>query len=91
MIEDIEKLLDQKVRPLFANHGGGIEVVCLEDGILKVKMLGACSQCMSASADVEEIVTREVKAQFPEVKEVVLVTGVSEDLLAAAREFLRGK
>lgn len=91
MMSEIEILLDQKVRPLFANHGGGIQVVSLEDGILKVKMLGACSQCASASLDVEEIVTKEVQAAFPKIKEVILVTGVSEDLLAAAREFLSGK
>ncbi len=91
MMSEIEILLDQKVRPLFANHGGGIQVVSLEDGILKVKMLGACSQCAAASSDVEEIVTKEVKAAFPQITEVVLVTGVSEDLLAAAREILSGK
>ena len=91
MIAEIEILLDQKVRPLFANHGGGIQIVSLEEGILKVKMLGACSQCAAASSEVEEIVTKEVKEAFPEIKDVVLVTGVSEDLIAAAREFLRGK
>ncbi len=91
MMSEIEILLDQKVRPLFANHGGGIQVVSLEDGILKVKMLGACSQCAAASSDVEDIVTKEVMEAFPEVKEVVLVTGVSENLIAAAKEFLRGK
>ncbi|MGL5256959.1 MAG: NifU family protein [Proteocatella sp.] len=91
MITEVEALLDKKVRPLFANHGGGIQVVSLDKGILKVKMIGACSQCMSASADVEEIVEKEIKTEFPDIKEVVLVTGVSENLLASAREFLRGK
>ena len=91
MISDIEILLDEKVRPLFANHGGGIQIVSLEGNILKVKMLGACSQCAAASSDVEDIVTKEVTQAFPEIKEVVLVTGVSEDLLAEARRILRGK
>jgi len=91
MISAVEKILDMKVRPLFANHGGGIKVVSLEEGVLKVKMLGACSQCASASADVEEIVTKEIKSELPDIREVVLVSGVSEDLITAAREFLRGR
>ncbi|MGB5822618.1 MAG: NifU family protein [Proteocatella sp.] len=91
MREAIERLLDEKVRPLFSNHGGGIEIAGIEGGTLKVKMLGQCSSCMSASSDVEDIVTKEVKAKFPQIKEVVLVTGVSEDLIAMARELLNGR
>lgn len=90
MREAVEALLDEKVRPLFAKHGGGIEIAGIEDDVLKVKMTGQCSSCMSASEDVEDIVTKEVLEKFPQIKSVVLVTGVSEDLLAMAGEFLKG-
>lgn len=91
MRADIEKLLDEKVRPLFKNHGGGIEILSIEEDILKVKMIGQCSNCMSASGEVQDIVSKEIKDSFPQIKEVVLIEGVSEDLLAMARELLNGR
>ena len=88
-ISKIEKVLDERVRPNLAQHGGDIEIEKLEDGDLHVRMHGQCSGCPSAELTLENLVNTELKEAFPELKDVVLVTGVSDDLIAQARQIMR--
>ena len=44
----IEEVLDTKVRPEMASHGGGITVDHLENKVLYVKLQGQCAGCMTA-------------------------------------------
>ena len=88
-IENVEKLLEEQVRPSLALHSGDIQVVELTDGILKVRLLGQCSGCPSAALTMEELVNGELKEVFPQLKKAVLVTGVSDDLIAQARELMK--
>lgn len=88
-IEDVEKVLDEKVRPDLALHGGDIQIMELTENILKVRMLGHCSGCPSAELTMENLVDTALKEAFPQLKQVALVTGVSDSLLAQAKEMLR--
>lgn len=87
--EDVEKVLDEKVRPGLALHGGNIAIEKLEAGVLYVRLLGNCAGCLSADTTMTELVETELKAAFPELKEVSLITGVSDELIAQAREILK--
>ena len=86
--ERVERLLDEKLRPNMAAHGGGVEVISLEEGILKFRSTGPCAHCPSAILETEELFAQTVKAARPEIQEVRLVNGVGDDLLAAAREIM---
>ena len=88
-VNNIEKVLDERVRPSLAQHGGDIQIEKLEDGVLHVRMHGQCSGCPSAELTLEELVSTELKDAFPELKQVALVTGVSEDLIEYARRIMR--
>ena len=88
-ISKIEEVLDERVRPNLAQHGGDIEIENLEDGVLHVRMHGQCSGCPSAELTLENLVNTELKEAFPELQDVVLVTGVSDDLIAQARQIMR--
>lgn len=88
-VENVERLLEEQVRPSLALHSGDIQVVELADGILKVRFLGQCSGCPSASLTMEELVDAQLKEAFPELKQAVLVTGVSDELIAQARELMK--
>ena len=89
LAERIEAVLDEKVRPYLGGHGGGVELVELEDGVLRVCLLGQCSGCPSATITTEQIIQEEVCAAVPQVKQVVLVQGVSDDLIAQARAMMK--
>ena len=81
--ERIEQVLAGRVRPYLHGHGGEVE-----DGVLKVRLLGQCSGCPSAAITTEQLIQEEVCAAVPEVKQVVLIQEVSRDLLDQARAIL---
>ena len=89
MMKEIEKVIEEKVLPYLQNHGGGVELLGLEDGVLKVRLLGQCSGCPSATITTDQIIQEEVCAAVPQVKQVVLVQGVSDDLIAQARAMMK--
>ncbi|QAT49477.1 NifU family protein [Caproiciproducens sp. NJN-50] len=88
ILDRIESVLDSRVRPALSEHCGGVEILEYQDGILKIRMLGQCSDCPSAAITNEELIEKEVREALPEVRRVCLVTGVSENLLSTARFLL---
>ena len=89
MLERIEKVLDEKVRPALKNHDGDIKVVRVGDGVLCCRMLGQCSNWPSAVVTAEELVAPPVLEAIPEIRQVVLDTTVSDELWQDAMELLR--
>ncbi len=88
MREEIERVLDEKVRPALRLHGGDIEVLDFADGVLHFRFLGHCSGCPSAFLTTEQLVREEVCAALPQVRDVVLEQRVSQSLLDQARAIL---
>jgi len=91
LLKDIEKVLDEKVRPALSFHGGNIKVMSLEDGILHVRMTGECSRCPSVDLTMESLVNTELKEVFPELIHVMLEKGVSSELISEARNLLKSR
>ena len=88
MIKKIEHVLDQYVRPKLSEHNGDVKTLSFEDGVLEIKLEGQCSNCPSAKYTVEGIIEKEIKEHVSEVEKVVLIEGVSDDLLAFAKKIL---
>jgi Fe-S cluster biogenesis protein NfuA len=72
MREKIEEVLNQ-IRPNLVRDGGNVELVDASDGIVKVRLTGACGGCPMASMTLKHGVERVLKERVPEVKEVVAV------------------
>lgn len=89
MINKIEAVIKEKVRPALNAHGGDVEVLSFEDGICRIRLLGQCSGCPSAMATNEELIGKEVMDALPEVKDVVLVQETSPELIDLAHRILR--
>lgn len=71
--DDVEKAL-AKVRPYLQADGGDVELVeVTEDGIVKVKLKGACGSCPMALMTLKMGIERYLKKEIPEVTEVVAV------------------
>lgn len=88
-LEDkIIKVLEENVNPILEQHFGAAELTSLDDGIVYVKMTGACSSCPSAQSTVEDIVKAEILDKVPEIEDVRLDTSVSEELLDMAKKIL---
>ncbi|MBR3398122.1 MAG: NifU family protein [Lachnospiraceae bacterium] len=85
----IEKVIEVSVRPQMGEHQGDIEIVEIKDDILKVRFLGRCSNCPAANMTLESLVCSAIAEEIPEIKDVILVSGVSEDLLSVAKDMLK--
>ncbi|MGB8706495.1 MAG: NifU family protein [Dehalococcoidia bacterium] len=72
MREKVEAVLNQ-IRPSLARDGGDVELIDATDGIVKVRLAGACGGCPMASMTLKHGVERVLKERVPEVKEVVAV------------------
>jgi len=72
MKEKIEAALEQ-IRPALQADGGDVELVGVEDGVVSVKLTGACDGCPMATMTLKTGIERILKGQVPEVKEVVAV------------------
>jgi len=72
MKEKVEEALN-KVRPSLVADGGNVELVDVEDGIVKVKLTGACAGCPMSQMTLKMGIERFLKKEIPEVKEVVSV------------------
>ena len=68
IIEEIERL-----KPYLQNDGGNIEFVKFEDGIVYVKLTGACAACSLIDVTLKEGIEEILTSEIPEVKEVVKV------------------
>jgi Fe-S cluster biogenesis protein NfuA len=70
MREQVEQALD-KIRPALQRDGGDIELVEVEEnGIVKVRLTGACGGCPMSQMTLKQGVERIVKQLVPEVKAV---------------------
>ena len=72
MREKVEAVLNQ-IRPNLVRDGGNVELVDATDGIVKVRLTGACGGCPMASMTLKHGVEKVLKERVPEVKEVVAV------------------
>ncbi|HLV31018.1 MAG TPA: NifU family protein [Chitinispirillaceae bacterium] len=70
MKEQVQEIINE-IRPNLQADGGDIELVDVtEDGIVKVRLRGACSGCPGAAMTLKMGVERVLKARIPEVKSV---------------------
>ena len=72
MKEKVEAAL-AKVRPMLLADGGDVQLVDVADGVVKVKLTGACGGCPMAPMTLKGGIERALKEEVPEVKEVVAV------------------
>lgn len=70
MFDKVQEVLD-KIRPRLQADGGDVELLSVEDGVVKVRLTGACGGCPMATMTLKQGIERVLKSEIPEVKEVV--------------------
>ena len=75
MLKDkVEEVLG-KVRPFLQRDGGDVELVEVgDDGIVKVRLKGACAGCPGATMTLKNAIEETLKKEIPEVKSVEQVS-----------------
>lgn len=67
--EQVVEVLD-KLRPFLLRDGGDVELVDIEDGIVKLRLLGACGSCPSSTITLKAGIERALLEEVPGVIEV---------------------
>ncbi len=70
MKAEVEKVL-AKIRPQLQADGGDVQLVDVQDGIVKVRLTGACGGCPMSKMTLEGGIERILKNELPQVKKVV--------------------
>ncbi len=61
----------ERVRPGLMSDGGNVELVDVtDDGIVKVKLVGACGGCPMSQMTLKMFIEKVVKENVPEIKSV---------------------
>ena len=72
MKEKVEAALAQ-IRPALQADGGDVELVGVDEGVVSLRLTGACDGCPMAAMTLKMGIERILTEQVPEVKEVVAV------------------
>jgi Fe-S cluster biogenesis protein NfuA len=72
MKEEIEEVMKQ-IRPALEADGGNVELVNVNDGVVQVKLTGACGSCPMSTFTLKMGIERILKEKVPGVKEVIAV------------------
>jgi Fe-S cluster biogenesis protein NfuA len=72
MKDKVEEVLN-KIRPSLIADGGNVELVDVKDGIVSLKLTGACAGCPMSTLTLKNGIERILKEELSDVKEVVSV------------------
>ena len=74
MRHKIQKVIDEKINPMVADHGGRIDLVDYANKTAFIRMSGGCQGCSSSKLTLKQGVERELFAALPRIQRVVDVT-----------------
>jgi len=72
MREKVEAALS-RIRPALQADGGDVELVDVSEGVVTLRLTGACDGCPMSTMTLRAGIERVLKEQVPEVSEVVAV------------------
>jgi len=72
-IEDKIKEVIDNLRPYLISDGGNVEYVKYEDGIVYIKMQGACANCGLVDVTIKDGIEAVLMDEIPEIKGVINV------------------
>lgn len=74
LYERVNDLFEQQVNPMVARHGGRVELIDVQDGVVLLRMGGGCQGCGMASVTLRQGIEGILMEHIPEVKGIVDVT-----------------
>ena len=90
-LNEIESFIEKNIRPYLISHGGDVEIVSFNNNMLRVKLMGQCMTCPASADTFEESIKNVLLSEFKELKDVILVNDVPDDMLDMALKILNHK
>ena len=70
MRERVEVVLDE-IRPMLKADGGDVELIDVSNGVVKVRLQGACAGCPMSQMTLRNGIERVLKEKIPEIQSVI--------------------
>jgi len=71
MEDEVRKVIEEDIKPMLKMHGGDIELIDVTDeGVVKVKLTGACAGCPMSQMTILGVVQQSLMNRIPKVKGV---------------------
>jgi Fe-S cluster biogenesis protein NfuA len=67
----IRQILDDEIRPAIAMDGGDVELVGFDNGVVSLRLQGACSTCPSSTMTLKMGIENRLKSEIPEITDIV--------------------
>jgi Fe-S cluster biogenesis protein NfuA len=74
LYERVAQLFDTEVNPMVARHGGAVELIDVQDGVVMLRMGGGCQGCGQADVTLRQGIEAMLRQHLPQVKGLVDVT-----------------
>ncbi|AUA28258.1 TPA: NifU family protein [Clostridioides difficile] len=72
MREKVEKVLEEKIKPVLQRDGGDVELIDVnENGVVLVRLQGACSGCPGVTMTIKAIIENVLVSEVPGVTQVL--------------------
>ena len=71
ILDAVNVIMEEEVKPALASHGGGATVTKVESGVVYVELHGGCRGCPGARMTMKNGIETLLKERIPEVKEVI--------------------
>ena len=68
----VEEILNN-IRPSLQADGGDVELVDVKEGVVSLKLTGACAGCPMSAMTLKNGIERTLKQEMPDIKEVIAV------------------
>lgn len=80
IVSHIVEILELYVQPAVDTHGGKVNFIAFEDGILKLELSGACSGCAGSAATLQFGIENMLRHHVPEVDAIEAVHDPNSDI-----------
>ena len=74
LYERVFQVFDTQVNPMVARHGGKVELIDVQDGVVMLRMGGGCQGCGMADVTLRQGIEAMLQQAVPEVKGIVDIT-----------------
>jgi Fe/S biogenesis protein NfuA len=74
LFDQVDQIFREQINPAVAQHGGRVDLIDVEDGIVTVRMMGGCQGCGMANQTLKQGIEASLKDLVPGIREVRDIT-----------------
>jgi len=74
LYDRVAMIFDQRINPMVGSHGGRVDLIDVQDGVVMLRMQGGCQGCGMAAVTLKQGIETTLRQMAPEVAGIVDVT-----------------